>query len=168
MVKNGPITLKAVLITIMLSSCDHKTVDPKKFNEIIAQIVDVTSGQTLDFKATGSNTMMECDIYHISTYISGTDPDNGNANIEISVPLECVTTEGNFGIQGSYDRNKIGEAYEPDFTSKGSGSITFTKVDGQHIEGNFNIVLYCVFPYNNCDEKDSVIVSGSFKGDGRP
>ena len=78
---------------------------------------------------------------------------------------QCVTSEGNYGIQGYYDRSKRSEAYDPDFTSKQNGSITFIKLDGKHIEGNFNAVLYCVFPYNNCDEKDSVIVSGSFKGD---
>ena len=158
-------TLQAItLLTIMLYSCDDKTVDPKKFNEIIAEIVDVTPGHTLNFKATGSNTTMGCDIYNISTFISGTDVNNANATIHISV-TQCVTSEGNYGIQGYYDRSKRNEAYDPDFTSKQNGSITFTKLDGKHIEGNFNVVLYCVFPYNNCDEKDSVIVSGSFKGD---
>ena len=165
MVKYSPTILQAVaFMTIMLCSCDNKTVDPKKFNELIAEIVDVTAGQTLNFKATGTNVLMMCDIYNISTSISGTDANNANAYIDVEA-TQCVTTEGNYGIQGYYDRSKISEAFQPDFASTRNGSITFSKVDGKHLEGNFYVVLYCVFPYKNCHEKDSVIVSGSFKGD---
>ena len=77
MIKYNSTVLQAITVmTIMLYSCDDKTVDPKKFNEIIAEIVDVTPGHTLNFKATGSNTTMGCDIYNISTFISGTDVNN--------------------------------------------------------------------------------------------
>ena len=165
MVKYSPAVLQVVaLMTIMLYACDNKTVDPKKFNELIAEIVDVTPGHTLDFKATGTNVLMMCDIYSIATSISGTDVNNANAYIDIEV-TQCVTTTGNYGIQGYYDRNKKSNAFEPDFASKRNGSITFSKVDGKHMEGNFYVVVYCVFPDQNCAEKDSVIIRGSFKGD---
>ena len=106
---------------------------------------------------------MGCDIYGVLTSISGTDENNANANIEILV-AQCVTSAGTYGMLScSYDRNKISNAFEPDFTDE-YGSITFTKVEGKYMEGNFSVVLYCIFPYNNCNEKDSVIISGSFKG----
>jgi hypothetical protein len=151
------------IMTIMLYSCDNKTVDPENSNEIIAEIVDVTPGHTLNFKATGTNAELECDIYGVLTSINGTDVNNANANIEILVP-QCVTSAGTYAMLNCfYDRNKIRSAHEPDFTAY-RGIITFTKVDGKYIEGNFNAVLYCDYPYNQCDEKDSVIVSGTFKG----
>ena len=60
MVKYNPNILHAIaFMTIMLFACDNKTVDPQKFNEVIATIVEVTPGQTLNFKATGTNAMME-------------------------------------------------------------------------------------------------------------
>src|SRR5688572_10722432 len=100
MVKYSPAVLQVVaLMTIMLYACDNKTVDPKKFNELIAEIVDVTPGHTLDFKATGTNVLMMCDIYSIATSIGGTDVNNANAYIDIEV-TQCVTTTGNYGIQG--------------------------------------------------------------------
>ena len=164
MVKHNPNVLQAMLfMAIVLYSCDNKTVDPKKFNEIIAEIVEVTPGHTLNFKATGTNAKMGCDIYSISTFISGTDKNNANATIDISV-TQCVRSEGTYSIEGFYDRSKTNDAFLPDFTSKQNGTITFIKLDGKHMEGNFSVVVYCIFPYNNCAEKDSVIISGSFKG----
>jgi hypothetical protein len=157
-------TIMLCFMMIMLYSCDNKSVDPKKFNEIIAQIVEVTPGHTLNLKATGTNAKMGCDIYSISTFISGTDVDNANATIDISV-TQCVTSEGTYSIQGFYDRSKRNNAFEPDFASKRNGSITFTKLDGNHLEGHFEVVLYCTILDNDCNEKDSVIVNGSFKGD---
>lgn len=169
MIKCNSNILQAItFMTIMLYSCDDKAIDPKEFNEIIAEIVEVTPGHTSNFKATGSNTNMGCYTFGLSTTsIRGTDVNNANATIDISV-MQCVTSEGNYSIEGYYDRSKISEAYDPDFISYQngnytSGSITFTKRDGKYMEGNFNVVLYC-FPYSNCDEKDSVIVRGSFKG----
>ena len=165
MVKYNPNVLQAIaFMTIMLFACDNKTVDPQKFNEVIATIIEVTPGQTLNFKATGRNAMMEeCDNYGVSTFISATDGNNANATLDISV-TPCITIEGTYSIQGYYDRSKANAAWQPDFASKQNGSITFTKLEGKHMEGNFNVVLYCVFPYNICDQKDSVIVSGSFNG----
>src|SRR5688572_24206314 len=85
------------IMTIMLYSCDNKTVDPKNSNEIIAEIVDVTPGHTLNFKATGTNAELQCDIYGVLTSISGTDVNNANANIEILV-TQCVTSAGTYGM----------------------------------------------------------------------
>ena len=79
MVKYSPAVLHAVaLLTIMLYSCD-KDVDPNKFNELIAEIVEVTPGHTLDFKATGTNVIIMCGAYTDATSISGTGENNANA-----------------------------------------------------------------------------------------
>jgi hypothetical protein len=137
-------------------SCKKKV---SHLNREIRAVILHSSGTTVTINATWPEAILGDDIFTSTTFGEG----NANsARITWSVPR--VTTTGTFTSQfncsysanvtvGPYYENRVGWVKNP-------GSITFTSVSSNLIEGTFTATCK-----TSMMATDSVIVTGSFKGD---
>ena len=82
-------------------------------------------------------------------------------------PTGCVTTEGVYLVLCKYYRDKSNPSaavfsnYEINPDNK--GTIMFTRIDDQLMEGTFKTIGLCEFQTNCIYGKDSVVINGSFR-----
>jgi hypothetical protein len=138
----------------------------QKMTEVKATIV-VSPTSTININSTGSNAKMGCSatIVGSMTFIVGTNENNAAVYIEIPLNNLCITSPGTYNFSCQYRKN-VADPNTPVFSNNGinPGSITFTAINGHHMEGSFIAVCWCnssgcVFGV------DFVNVSGTFKGD---
>lgn len=144
---------------ISLMSCKKDDTDePANTNEVNATVV-LSSGGTVTISAKGTKA-----ILGLSSplggpgYIDGTN--SANAAVYINL-YPAITMTGTFGFNQGYTcqyRPDVTSMTSPIYTNSGidPGSITITTVNDHYLEGSFSAI--CRY------QGDSVIVSGTFKG----
>jgi hypothetical protein len=139
-----------IIIALLISfcmSCKKKTNEPPKtiINEVTASFV--FSDTVINLSEISGETVVGCtSIYAQSGGIS--------ASFNVNV---CATTPGSY----TNDFTCLLATFRGDYVrslASPPGSITFTKIDNNIMEGYFNIVCY-----NIHNDLDSVKVSGTFK-----
>lgn len=149
-----------LLAAIGCYSC-HKNKDalPVKNTEVKATVT-LSPGNIVTINATGSKAVMGSAFYGGGTFIDGTNENNAAVYISVyNSSFSPVTVPGTYNFDCQY-RPDITSQSTPIYVNTGSsdpGSITFTIINDHYMEGYFNSV--CVA------NADTVIVSGSFKGD---
>lgn len=155
-----------LLVTISTHiSCKKKNDLPPDNDEVKATMT-FSSGIVLNTHTTGMNARMGCDIYGITSFIESNDEINGR--ITITHFGNCVSATGTIDkvdIQYlRYPNSQSSPVYNnsivrtPGSSLEYSGKVTFTTVTSDYLEGNFNAVCW------SYQGKDSVIISGTFKG----
>jgi hypothetical protein len=131
---------------------------PPNHNEFNATVLFFTSGRTINVNATGPKAIMGCDF---GTFVEGTDTSNASVYCRPIINyIECITTTGTYPFSCEY-RTDITSNIAPSYANYGTahpGSITFTVKDQRHMEGYFDAVC-------KMNNGDSVVVTGTFKGD---
>ena len=161
--------MKKVSVLILFMSC---FISCKKKNDIVPNnnevkaTVIVSPTSTITINAKGSKTWMGTASFS-GTVIQGTNEANAAVYINVfsGVAFLPVTIPGTYSIRCEY-RTNVASQNTPIYSNSGTnaGSITFTTINGQFMEGFFNTVCRCFSP--GCAYGvDSVIVSGTFKGD---
>lgn len=162
---------KIFIITIAFGAvcfwgCKKNNVEVvQKMTEVKATIV-VSPTNTININSTGSNAKMGCSSSGGGTYVDGTNEANAAVYISLYASgFSCVTSPGTYNFSCQYRKN-VADPNTPIFSNNGinPGSITFTSINGHHMEGSFTAVCWCnssgcVFGV------DFVNVSGTFKGD---
>ena len=145
------------ILLVLTFSCNKKNSAPTNNNEVKASAI-LLSGATVIINAKERKATMGCNPLGGGTYVVGTD--ESNALVGISV-LACVKTLGNHSgfYICQYTPNSTLPT-SPNYSASGpnAGSITFTSLNEKYMEGFFSVVCYRT-------ATDSVIVSGTFKGD---
>jgi hypothetical protein len=139
-----------IIITLLICfciSCKKKTSEPPPeiVNEVTASFV--FSDTVVNLSEIGGETAVGCTSIYAKT-------EGISASFNINV---CATTPGSY----TNEFTSLLATFRGDYTrtiTSPPGSITFTKIDNNIIEGYFNIVCYNVH-----SDIDSVKVSGSFK-----
>lgn len=137
----------------------NKDVVAPNNNEVNATVL-LSNGQTVTISAEGTKAILGLSGYFGSPgFIDGTN--DANAAVYINV-YPSISSTGTFdyahGFQCEY-RPNVGSTTTPIYTMLGGapGSITFTSVSSTYLEGSFTARCRTT--------TDSVIVSGTFKGD---
>lgn len=145
-----------LLLTTLITCKKKSDKDPVNSNEFKAIIIRAP-GDTIKINATGFNASFCCCIIGGGTILKGADEAN---NVIYAKTAGCISDPGTynfgceFGVSNAGFYNAIG-------TNK--GSITFTAISADYIEGYFNAVSKCFWGSCNINV-DSVIITGSFKG----
>ena len=110
---------------------------------------------------------MGCSISLVggNTHIDATNTSNAAVYMSIFVPATtCVTTPGtyNFNCEYRVDVSSVSTPIYSNLLATNRGSITFTTINDHYMEGFFNAICRCASL--GCGT-DSVVVSGTFKGD---
>ena len=154
--------LSLVIISIIFYACkkDGQSTLPPNNNQIIATIV-LSSGSILNINASGSKAILGLfSGFGGPGYIDGTNAANAAVYINVYPKISSTGTINgrNAGFWCQYRQN-VTSFSTPIYENSGasSGSITFTSVSNLYLEGSFNAVCR--------NGTDSVIVSGTFKGD---
>jgi hypothetical protein len=154
-----------LLLTGFFLSCKKKNEAPPNKNEVKATVV-VSPASTITINATGSKALMGCS-FGSGSYVDGTNEANAAVYIlyVYGANLSCVTIPGTYSFSCEY-RVNVADPNTPIYSNNGAnpGSITFTTVNDHSMEGSFTAVCRCnsggcVFGV------DSVVVTGTFKGD---
>ncbi len=156
------ITANILVLIIIITSACKKTNDallPPNNNEVNASVV-LSSGTTVIINAKGTKAPMGLSgVFGAPGFVDGTSASNAAVYIEI---YPSISSTGTFvyaqGFRCQY-RTNVADPNTPIYQNNGinAGSITFTTVNNNYIEGNFNAVCRL--------NTDSVIISGTFKGD---
>jgi hypothetical protein len=128
-------------------------------NEVKATVV--TSTGTININASGSKATMGCSPLGGGSFVNGSN--DANTAVYISYvyntgTISCVSSPGTYNFSCEYRKN-ITDPNTSIYSNNGNnrGSITFTAINGSYMEGYFNAVCRL--------NTDSVIVTGTFKGD---
>jgi len=145
-----------LMLSYLFTGCKKKNDTPSPNNNEIKATVVISPTTTITINATGSNAVIGPSLFGGGTYIDGYDA--SNAAIRITTGTTIVTIPGTYSFTCIYTPN-LRSGYAPIYGNNGtnSGSVTFMAVNDYYMEGYFNAVCR-----NNMD---SVIVSGTFKGD---
>src|SRR5215204_2417549 len=131
---------------------------PPNHNEFKATVV-LVSGSTVTINAAGAKAKMGCAPWGGGTYVNGTSETNARVYCSAySSGIACVIAPGTYQCSCEY-RPDATSSTTPGYGSTAAhpGSITFTVFDANHMEGYFDAVC--------TNNTDSVVVSGTFKGD---
>ena len=162
--------LNTILLFLLVSSfatCKKGSDDPPPNNNEVKATILLPSGNTININATTTKALMGCSISLVggSTHIDATNSANAAVYMSIFVPATtCVTTPGTYNFICEY-RVDISSASTPiysNLTATNRGTITFTTINDHYMEGFFNAICRCASA--GCGT-DSVVVSGTFKGD---
>ena len=157
--------LNGIILLLFISffiSCKKKNVEPPN-NNIVKATVVLSSGSTININATGSKALIGCASFGGGTYVDGTNEANAAVYISLySTNFSCVTSPGTYGFHCQY-RSNVADPNTPIYGNSG-GSITFTVINDHYMEGSFTAVCQCITPVCILNV-DSVVVTGSFKGD---
>lgn len=155
-----------ILITVCISACKKKNDPiPANNNEVNTTVV-ISPTSTITINAKGSKVKMGCNLWGVGTFINGTNDDNAAVIISYvyGSGSSCVKTPGTYNFSCEYRKN-VADPNTPIWSNNGAnrGSITFTAITDNYMEGYFNAVSRCnsggcVFGV------DSVIITGTFKG----
>ena len=157
-------------MTVFISACskDNGTTSQGN-NEVNATIV--TSTGTININAKGTKAIVKCSytLLGVSNYVYGANDNNAAVSINIINPANpnaTITSPGTYNMSCEYKMNKA----DPNagyFLINGlnAGSITVTAANDHHMEGNFTSVARCAGGNGCVYNKDSVLISGTFKGD---
>jgi hypothetical protein len=161
--------LNAIILLLLIScfvSCQKKNDVPQNNNEVKATVV-VSPTSTININATGSKTRMGC-ANCAGTIVEGTNEANAAVYITVNPPsssvpnLACVTSTGTYVFDCQY-RPNVADPNTPIYGSFG-GSMTFIAINDHYMEGSFTTVCRCIS--QGCAfGVDSVVVTGSFRGD---
>ncbi|HMG69244.1 MAG TPA: hypothetical protein VK588_16215 [Chitinophagaceae bacterium] len=156
---NRKIVLAIFLIFIACSSCKKGRDDiPVKKTEFKATIL-LSSGALVTINATGSNAQMGNSFFGGGTFVDGVNEKNDAVyTSSYTSSLQSITSPGTYSFSCEY-RPDISSSTTPIYSNNSSnpGSITFTSINSNYMEGHFNAVCW--------SGVDSVTVTGSFKGD---
>lgn len=149
------------MLIIWFISCKDNKVEPLNNNEFKAEVL-LSSGAIVKIVATGKKALIECSLLG-NTFLEGTN--EANAAVYLSNNgQKCINNTGTYSFVCQYRVNAVNQN-TPIFTSLADnpGSITFTQINDHYMEGNFTATCLCESP--GCTFGiDSVVVSGSFKG----
>lgn len=150
-----------LLSVTCLLSCKKKNDPPPNNNEVKARVV-LASGAVVNINATGVKALMGCSFYGGGSYVDGTGETNAAVYMTIyDGSFGCVTGAGTYNFLCEY-RVNTADPNTPIYGNTRSGSITYTSANEHYIEGYFNAVCGCNSV--GCGV-DSVIITGTFKGD---
>ena len=151
------------IILIVLFSCNKKSSPPPNNNEVNATVI-VSPSTSVIIDAKGNKArMVRCVILGGGTYIEGSNGDNAAVLIHAySSTSSCVTSPGNYYFYCEY-RPNLNDINTPIFSSS-SAFMTFAKISDEYMEGTFSAVCTCT-SLGCAFGVDSVIVTGTFKGD---
>jgi len=161
--------MKKLLILLLFISCFISC--KKKFeitpnNNVVKAMVVVSPTSTININAAGTKAVMGCSFWAGGSYIGGTNEANAAVYITVyGTNFSCVSSPGTYSFNCEYRKNVVDPA-TPIYSNNGinRGSITFTTINDHYMEGSFTAVCWCNSP--GCvPGVDSVIVSGTFKGD---
>jgi hypothetical protein len=155
--------MKKIFILLLLISCiiacKKKNAEAPNNNEVKATVV-LSSGDTVNINATGS----KAEMWGCAPLGGGTNEANAAVYITVyDTGIRCVTSPGTYSFDCQY-RPNVADSNTPIYGGTGS-SITFTVINDHYMEGSFTAVVCrcistgCVFGV------DSVVVTGTFKGD---
>jgi hypothetical protein len=154
-----------LLWTSCFISCKKQINMPPNNNEVKATVV-VSPTSTITINAKGLKAPMGPGFLGIGTFISGTNETGASVYINVHGPgISSIANPGTYSYTCEYRTNASG-ANAAIYSNSGtnSGSITFTTINENFMEGYFNAVCRCWSP--GCVfGVDSVIVTGTFKGD---
>lgn len=136
--------LNAIILFLLICcsvSCKKKNDGPRNNNEVTATVV-VSPSSTININATASKALMGCENFGGGTYVDGTNETNAAVYITVyNSNIECVTSPGSYGFSCEY-RPNVADQNTPILSNNGvnPGSITFTKVNSNYMEGSFTAV----------------------------
>ena len=146
-----------LVLIIIFNACKKKNDEPPNNNELKATVV-VSPVKTVIIDAKAEKAIMGCaNIFgNTYTYIDGIGESDAALYITVvDANIQCITGPGTYSMDCEY-RVNVNDQSTPIFVDQ-AGSITFTAINEKYMEGFFNAV--CVYGI------DSVVVSGTFKGD---
>ena len=154
------LSLISSLIIFCACKKDSSPTLPPNHNEVSATII-LSNGSSNTFNASGPKARLGLfSGFSGPGYIDGTNAANAAVYINVYPKISSTGTINgrNAGFWCQYRQNVTSNS-TPIYENSGasSGSITFTSVSNQYLEGSFNAVCR--------NGTDSVIVSGTFKGD---
>jgi hypothetical protein len=156
-----------LLLVSSFGSCKKGSDAPPTNNNEVKATILLTSGTAITINATTTKALMGCTITLVggSTHIDGTNAANAAIHISIFVPGSmCVTAAGTYNFGCEY-RQDVTSGNTPIYSNLGianPGNITFTTINEHYMEGYFTALCRCASA--GCGT-DTVIVSGTFKGD---
>jgi hypothetical protein len=159
--KQAQLPLLCFIIVTIFGGCSKKPTVRPNHNQIVATVL-LSSGQTVTVTGNGTSAIMGCSSFGGGSYIDATDPVNGKVYLNIHNNFSCITAPGTYTYQCQY-RKAVGPNEAIYQNQAGKGSITYATASNNLIEGSFAAVCKCVSP--ECVAGDSVIVSGTFRGD---
>jgi len=146
-----------LLLIGSITTCKKKDSGPPNSNEMKATGV-FSSGHAFNFTAKGSNVKMGTGCTLIGGYVTGTN----ESHAIVSISTTTLTSPGTFAFICEYRANDL-VADTPIYEGSGSG-LTITSINDHYLAGYFTVVCRCIS--TGCVlGVDSVIVSGTFKGD---
>ncbi|MGZ5135450.1 MAG: hypothetical protein ACXWCG_09885 [Flavitalea sp.] len=156
------IILSGVFFCLNLSCKKKDFFEAYRNNEIKATIVH-RSGATVTIESKGLNAQFGCSLFTGSSSGEGTDDDH-NRKFSFTLDNKCVTTPGtytgpylrytpNFNSQSFYDNS----VNPNQVSSTTQNTVTFIVVRDHYWEGSFTGECWL--------DKDTVAVSGTFKGE---
>ena len=161
--------MKKLFILLLFISCFISC--KKKFeiapnNNEVKAVVVVSPTSTITINARGTKAPMGTRFLGIGTFVEGTNEANAAVYITaFSGGVMAVTSPGTYSFICEY-RTNVANPNTPIYSNSGTntGSITFTSINDHSMEGFFNATCRCV-SVGCVFGVDSVIVSGTFKGD---
>lgn len=147
-------------LVILLISCKKEGTPATlaKNNELKATVI-FASGDTVKINALGSKLVMGCGLLSGASFLAGTDEMNRAVYLTAYTSnFSCITSPGTYMFSCEYRLNTMSQS-TPIYTNtvvSDRGNITFTTVDGKHVEGYFHALCK--------SGNDSVFVQGTFKG----
>ena len=157
------VNLFLLLMTCFTACQNNNDTDPPKKNEIKVTVV-LAPGDTVKINASGEKVLMGCAFLVGGTFIQGTNENNAAVYINL-IGSNCIVNPGKYSFLCEYKVNTANQdsPIYSNFISNTKGSITFTKIDGQYMEGFFDTICKC-YSSGCAWGADTVIVKGSFKG----
>ena len=163
--KRLPGCLLTLLFLYALIACSDKEERPIINNEIRASIIRGV-GDTVRLVALADSAFVGCSI--LGTELVATDKNSSSLTISLLVsPTGCVEQAGSYNFLCKYYKDRTNEEaavfsnYETGGIKK--GTITYTSVEKDYIEGHFQVTCQCEF-LTKCEYgKDSVVIVGTFK-----
>jgi len=121
---------------------------------------------TITINAKGYKALMGTSFFGGGTFIDGTNEANAAVYINVyNSGMMAVNSPGTYSFSCEYRKN-VADPNAPIYSNNGmnTGSITFTSISDHSMEGFFSAVCRC--NSSGCVlGVDSVIVTGTFKGD---
>lgn len=152
-----------LLLIICFISC-KTDVEPPNDNEMHATVI-LSPGNSIIINAKGTKTLIGCSLFGGGTFIQGTSESDAAVYLTILGSTNCISSPGIYGFTCEFRKN-VADPNTPiysNYLGDNHGSITFSEVNDNYVEGFFNATCRCFSPGCTYDV-DSVIVSGSFKG----
>lgn len=148
-----------LLAVVALVFCKRDNTPGLDADNLIKANVMLSSGQAVTINATGVNAKLQCVLFGTSA-LDAKDISNRYFRMAVARPVgKCVETAGTYAANVDY-RPDVTSVNSPIYSNNGisdsTGTITYTIVRKDWVEGHFNVKGY----YQN----DSVVIAGTFKG----